>query len=122
MAYIANDPVSILACFGLPTESLSIATSPARAATKLHDLEARSPIDGRVLARVHVAAFADAHEAIDRAAESFKIWRNVPAPHRGELVRRIGLCRLRDANQILRRWSPGKPEKFSRNRSAKCRK
>ena len=54
------------------------------------ELESRSPIDGTVLGRVA----ADDAAAIDRkvaaAANAFHTWRSVPAPRRGELVRRFG--------------------------------
>src|SRR5687768_9476956 len=53
-------------------------------------LVAKSPIDGRVLAEVTQATPRDVERAIDAAAEAFKTWRTVPAPRRGEFVRRLG--------------------------------
>ena len=50
----------------------------------------RSPIDGRVLATIQSAAPADVNRAIDAAADAFLEWREVPAPKRGEFVRRVG--------------------------------
>jgi aldehyde dehydrogenase (NAD+) len=50
----------------------------------------RSPIDGQEIARVRDAAAAEASAAIGRAAAAFPAWRAVPAPRRGELVRRFG--------------------------------
>jgi aldehyde dehydrogenase (NAD+) len=52
--------------------------------------EIRSPIDGAVIGNVIDAAAADVHRAIAAAAEAFHRWRLVPAPRRGEFVRRIG--------------------------------
>jgi aldehyde dehydrogenase (NAD+) len=52
--------------------------------------EARSPIDGALLARVHSATPVDVDRAAGMNAEAFRVWRLVPAPRRGELVRRIG--------------------------------
>jgi aldehyde dehydrogenase (NAD+) len=52
-------------------------------------LEARSPIDGRTLARVQLATPTDLQRAIDAAADAFLTWRSTPAPVRGEFVRRI---------------------------------
>jgi aldehyde dehydrogenase (NAD+) len=52
--------------------------------------EIRSPVDGSVLAELALAAPGDAADAIDAAAESFRAWRDVPAPRRAELVRVIG--------------------------------
>ncbi|HEX8364032.1 MAG TPA: aldehyde dehydrogenase family protein [Allosphingosinicella sp.] len=54
------------------------------------DLEARSPIDGRVVARVGTASPADVAEAVRSAHEAFLAWRLVPPPRRGELVRLFG--------------------------------
>jgi aldehyde dehydrogenase (NAD+) len=50
----------------------------------------RSPIDGREIARVRDASPAEATAAIGRAAAAFPAWRAMPAPRRGELVRRFG--------------------------------
>ncbi len=53
---------------------------------------ARSPIDGTVLARLPAATVGDVETAIVRAAEAFKAWRIVPAPKRGEFVRRFAVA------------------------------
>jgi aldehyde dehydrogenase (NAD+) len=53
-------------------------------------LTARSPIDGRHMATIRSAGAADVEAAIEGAREAFAAWRMVPAPRRGELVRRIG--------------------------------
>jgi aldehyde dehydrogenase (NAD+) len=53
-------------------------------------LPVHSPIDGRVLATVRTATPGDVRRMIDASAEAFKTWRNVPAPKRGEFVRRVG--------------------------------
>ena len=53
-------------------------------------LAARSPIDGGALAEFRMADAAQSAEAAAAAAEAFQSWRLVPAPHRGEFVRRFG--------------------------------
>ncbi|WP_336490339.1 L-piperidine-6-carboxylate dehydrogenase [Methylobacterium nigriterrae] len=53
-------------------------------------LVARSPLTGEVVARVHEATRSEAKAAIGRAQEAFLAWRLVPAPRRGEFVRRLG--------------------------------
>ena len=53
-------------------------------------LPARSPIDGAILAQVPEHTVAQAHAAITRARHASHAWRDVPAPRRGELVRRYG--------------------------------
>ena len=49
-----------------------------------------SPIDGSLLGRVSMPANAELDRAIGAAQRAFLCWRNVPAPKRGELVRRLG--------------------------------
>ena len=61
---------------------------------------ARSPIDGSPLATINGATPADASAAIDAAHAAFLAFRSVPAPIRGELVRRIG-GKLRDRKKDL---------------------
>ena len=51
---------------------------------------ARSPVDGGVTGRVVEASAADVQASIARAHAAFVTWRLVPAPRRGELVRRFG--------------------------------
>jgi aldehyde dehydrogenase (NAD+) len=50
----------------------------------------RSPIDGAEVARVSAATVADVNRAIDKAHQAFLSLRLIPAPVRGEFVRRIG--------------------------------
>ncbi|MEU7860823.1 aldehyde dehydrogenase family protein [Nonomuraea sp. NPDC049141] len=54
------------------------------------DLHARTPITGEHLFGLKAATPAEADEAIAAAHEAFLTWRTVPAPRRGEVVRRLG--------------------------------
>lgn len=49
-----------------------------------------TPIDGSEIAFVAPATAAEIDIALDRAQSAFLQWRSVPAPRRGELVRRFG--------------------------------
>jgi len=51
------------------------------------ELEVRTPITGEVIANLHSTTEAEAEAAIARSVEAFQVWRDVPAPRRGELVR-----------------------------------
>ena len=53
-------------------------------------LASRSPIDGQPIGSVAEASAADVTAACERAQQAFLVWRTVPAPRRGELVRLIG--------------------------------
>ncbi len=52
----------------------------------------RSPIDGRAIGRIQTATHDDYEQVVRRAAAGFKAWRTWPAPHRGEILRRVGLA------------------------------
>jgi aldehyde dehydrogenase (NAD+) len=54
------------------------------------DLEVYSPNDGSLLGRVQKDTAEGLDKKIGLAVEAFGIWREVPAPQRGELVRRYG--------------------------------
>ena len=53
-------------------------------------LEVRSPIDHAIIGKVTLATAADVEPVIAKAHDAFLKWRTVPAPVRGEFVRRIG--------------------------------
>jgi aldehyde dehydrogenase (NAD+) len=52
--------------------------------------EVRTPITGEVIFSVRSHADDDVDAAIAEAAEAFTVWREVPAPVRGRLVKRWG--------------------------------
>ena len=54
------------------------------------DLDVRTPITGEEIARVARTDAAGTDAAIARAPDAFAVWRDVPAPRRGELVRLLG--------------------------------
>jgi aldehyde dehydrogenase (NAD+) len=53
-------------------------------------LAVQSPIDGAHLAQVTETEPARMGQVIARAQDAFRLWREVPAPRRGELVRLLG--------------------------------
>ena len=53
-------------------------------------LAVSSPITGEIITHVTVTGSGDASDSIGRAARAFEVWRSVPAPRRGELVRILG--------------------------------
>ena len=60
------------------------------AATSGEGIAARSPITGEIIAVIPIATPEAARAAIARSCEAFRVWRDVPAPRRGELVRVLG--------------------------------
>lgn len=53
-------------------------------------LKVCSPIDGSELGNVFVHSEQDVAQAVNAAHQSFLVWRNTPAPRRGELIRLLG--------------------------------
>jgi aldehyde dehydrogenase (NAD+) len=66
------------------------------------ELLVTTPIDGSELARLDLQTPVDAEAAVGRARSAFLAWRAVPAPRRGEFVRRLG-DELRAAREPLAR-------------------
>jgi len=63
-------------------------------------LTSDSPIDGKPIGRVKQCTPTDYERVVARAQEAFLTWRSVPAPVRGETVRRLGNA-LREAKKDL---------------------
>ncbi len=72
----ATEIKTILSDMGVPAAAFSGGT-----------IAARSPITGEILTQVPAAGSALTSASIGAAHAAFKIWRNLPAPQRGELVR-----------------------------------
>ncbi|GIK62182.1 MAG: aldehyde dehydrogenase family protein [Ignavibacteriota bacterium] len=64
------------------------------------ELKIHSPVDGKYIASVHQGSEKDYEKIIKSMEEAFLIWREVPAPARGEIVRQIGL-KLREYKEPL---------------------
>jgi aldehyde dehydrogenase (NAD+) len=64
------------------------------------NIAVHSPIDGELIGRVPSESVANVDAMLARAQAAYKVWRNVPAPRRGELVRILG-NKLREKKQAL---------------------
>jgi len=71
----------------------------------------KSPVDESVMPGVRMSTRSDVESAVTAARAAFLAWRNIPAPVRGELVRRFGqeLRTHRDALGRLVTLEVGKP-------------
>jgi aldehyde dehydrogenase (NAD+) len=49
-----------------------------------------SPVDGKLIASCTTATDADYEKVIATAQEAYKVWRNMPSPKRGEIIRQMG--------------------------------
>ncbi len=73
-------------------------------------LTSYSPVDGSAIAGIKQSTRADYDSVVAKAAAAFKVWRTIPAPKRGEVVRQIGL-ELRKYKEPLGKlvsWEMGK--------------
>ena len=64
------------------------------------DIAVRSPIDGALIGHVASNTAEQVDAALDAAQAAYKVWRDVPAPRRGELVRLLGE-KLRERKEAL---------------------
>ena len=56
------------------------------------EFESFNPATGKPLARVLAATRADYDQAVQSSQRGFEIWRTLPPPQRGEIVRQLGLA------------------------------
>jgi aldehyde dehydrogenase (NAD+) len=84
--------------FGIASNAAGALIGAAAVPTHGEAIEVRSPIDGELLATIASAGAAEVEKAIDAAGAAFLKWREVPAPRRGEFVRRLG--------EKLRKYKP----------------
>lgn len=67
---------------------------------KNDELKVYSPINGKYIASVYQANEKDYEKVVQKAHEAFLIWRKIPAPKRGEVVRAVG-NKLREYKEPL---------------------
>ena len=63
-------------------------------------LESHSPVDGELIGKVKSTSREDYEKAMTAATDAFEIWKQRPAPQRGEIVRQFGE-RLRELKEPL---------------------
>ncbi len=74
----------------VPTKPTGSAVGAEWRATSGKVFVVKSPIDGQILAEIAGATPREVESVIGSATEAFKTWRTIPAPRRGEFVRRVG--------------------------------
>jgi aldehyde dehydrogenase (NAD+) len=90
----------VLDRFGIKAVNNGVCTGTVWLKTEGETTSSVSPIDNTEIAKVKNATIKDYETVVKKAEEAFKIWREVPAPQRGEIVRQIGLA-LRNAKEDL---------------------
>lgn len=91
-------------------DKLMAALGVPAAAYRQGTLPVHTPIDGSRIGLVACDTAATAADKIGCAATAFETWRDVPAPRRGELVRRFGEVLRRHKAELgeLVSWEAGK--------------
>jgi aldehyde dehydrogenase (NAD+) len=102
---------NLLATLGLKKTNPSWSTGLQFANKKnKNSREIFSPVNGKLLASVEFADEKDYEKVIKQSQAAFEIWRKVPAPKRGEIIRQIGdkLREYKDPLGKLVTWETGK--------------
>jgi aldehyde dehydrogenase (NAD+) len=95
-----SDAAAVLKKLGLTAENPGVFCGEWLGSGK--NLDSISPIDGQVLATVRTATPEEYERAAQAAQAAFQKWQTLPAPKRGEVVRRLGNA-LREAKSDLGR-------------------
>ncbi|MEZ4943171.1 MAG: aldehyde dehydrogenase family protein [Saprospiraceae bacterium] len=75
---------------GLKTKNAGTWTGRAHLTGSARSLHSQSPVDGTHIGSVTITTRDQYDQVIARAQEAFQVWRSMPAPQRGEIVRQYG--------------------------------
>ena len=80
----------VLATLGIKQINSGATTGTEWFDTKGENIDSYSPADGLLIGSIKQATAEDYEKIIRKAEVAFKIWRMIPAPKRGEVVRQMG--------------------------------
>ena len=103
MTTVATDTFGIakaLKQLGISETNYGASTGTIHWNTKGKKVDSYSPADGQFIGSTNQAGDEDYQRVMKSAEEAFKVWRMIPAPKRGEVVRQIG-DKLREYKQPL---------------------
>ncbi len=81
----------ILENFGIKEVNESISTGREWiTAVGSETIPVTSPVDGKTMASVVYATESEYNHVIKKAQEGFEVWRKMPAPKRGDIIRKLG--------------------------------
>ena len=87
---------------GLKKKNNGTSTGLKSSATSKSYIDSYSPVDGTLIGSVSVTSKREYERVIKTAHKAFMIWRQIPAPKRGEIIRQYGNA-LRDNKDALGR-------------------
>src|SRR5262249_28182343 len=97
---MSMDRRALFARLGLEAEEKGACAGPSEWRGGGARLVSHNPADGSAIGPIAAAASEDIDAVIEAAVAAAKAWRDVPAPRRGEAVRRVGLL-LREHKDAL---------------------
>lgn len=113
---MAHEIDAVLDRLGVPSSRPACAIGTEWRDCQGPEIQAHSPIDGSLLAVLPAARAADLRDLIRQAQSAFHRWRLIPAPQRGEFVRRLANAfreHKADLAQVVT-WEVGKIVQESR--------
>ncbi|MES2794709.1 MAG: aldehyde dehydrogenase family protein [Bacteroidota bacterium] len=81
---------NILKNLGINSENAGTSTGLNSWISSENTISSFSPTDGKLIAKVNITTNEDYEKVVESAQNAFKIWRKMPAPKRGEIVRQLG--------------------------------
>lgn len=81
---------NILKNLGINIENAGTSTGLNSWKSKDKMISSYSPVDNKLIASVNVTTEEDYEKVVSSAQDAFKIWRKMPSPKRGEIVRQLG--------------------------------
>ncbi len=93
MSHVLTDNFGIaeaLKTLGISDINYGASTGTKHWNTSGPKVESYSPADGQFIGSVNQATKEDYEKVIQTAESAFRVWRTIPAPKRGEIVRQIG--------------------------------
>lgn len=81
----------ILANLGVQSENAGWSTGSNWGSVQSdHLFSSKSPVDDKIIAKVTSTTEEDYEAVVQKAQEAYKVWRTIPAPKRGDIVRQFG--------------------------------
>jgi aldehyde dehydrogenase (NAD+) len=93
MSQVLTDNFGIaeaLRALGVKEQNFGASTGTNHWNTSGPKVDSYSPADGQFIGSVNQCTAEDYEKVISKATEAYKIWRTIPAPKRGEIVRQMG--------------------------------
>ena len=113
---------ALLEAFGIAAENKGVCLGPGQWRGGGAAIVSTNPANEKPLARIATASADDLAAVIATATTAAHAWRDVPAPQRGEAVRRFGDLRCANTRTRWARWYRSRTARSKPKATAKCRR